>query len=255
MRHLREMRLLSALLGLVAVHAAHGAEAVDAARIEAAASDPNNWLTTGRTYFEERFSPLTQINDRNVARLGLAWFVDFGSTIGLEATPLVADGVMYTSGVWNILHAIDAKAGKTLWSYDPQVPRYIGGMAPTHRATSRILAFKLGGTGSLPPLPPMPLLDPAAQTASKDVIARGAQLYAGTCRLCHGLNAVSGGMTPDLRYMSAETHKQFKQIVLYGARAKDGMAPFADMFDEQDVEAIHAYLIDRAIAARDGGTR
>jgi quinohemoprotein ethanol dehydrogenase len=685
MRQTNTVRLLAALLVLIGAQA-QGAATVDAARIEAAASEPNNWLTTGRTYSEERYSPLTQITDRNVSKLGLAWFVDFGSTIGLEATPLVADGVMYTSGVWNILHAIDAKSGKTLWSYDPQVPRYwmrymccgpanrgpamwkgkifegtidgrliavdaktgkllwseqttdtskpysitgaprvvngkviignggaefgtrgyvtaydaetgkqvwrfwivpgdpkngfesktvamaaktwhgeywrygaggnawdgfaydpklnllyiatgngspwsrdlrspgggdnlflssivavrpdtgeyvwhyqevpgenwdytavqqmtladlsidgkprkvilhapkngffyvidrtngklisannfvpvnwashidlktgrpvelkgaisyddqqarlvypahfgahnwppmsfspitklvylpaqetswpythakelppwrlnwntafapnakpatepapplkgyllawdpvkqkeawrvdhanvwnggtlstagnlvfqgaadghfvaysadaghklwempiqtgamagpisysidgeqyiavaagwsgsiaiIGGMAPTHRATSRILAFKLGGATTLPPVPPMPPLDPPAQTASKDEIARGAQLYAGTCRLCHGLNAVSGGMTPDLRYMSAETHKQFKQIVLYGARAKDGMAPFADMFSEKDVEAIHAYLIDRAIAARDGGTR
>jgi quinohemoprotein ethanol dehydrogenase len=62
-------------------------------------------------------------------------------------------------------------------------------------------------------------------------------------------------MTPDLRYMTADTHKQFRQIVLYGARAKQGMAPFADMFNEQDADAIHAYIIDRAIAAKDGGTQ
>jgi quinohemoprotein ethanol dehydrogenase len=98
----------------------------------------------------------------------------------------------------------------------------------------------------------MPPLNPPAQTAAKEVVARGAGLYAATCRLCHGLNAVSGGMTPDLRYMSGETHKDFRDIVLFGKRAKDGMAPFADTYSEQDVEAIHAYLIDRAIAARDG---
>ena len=98
----------------------------------------------------------------------------------------------------------------------------------------------------------MPPLAPPPQTASKEVIAKGAALYAGNCRLCHGLNVVSGGMTPDLRYMTPETHKQFKQIVLYGARAKQGMAPFADMFSEQDADAIHAYIIDRAIAARAG---
>jgi quinohemoprotein ethanol dehydrogenase len=688
---MRHSFICAALLGLAGSQA-FGAPAanVDGSRIAGAASDSANWLTTGRTYSEERFSPLTQVNDKTVSKLGLAWSLDFGSTIGLEATPLVADGVMYTSGVWNILHAIDAKTGKSLWSYDPQVPRYwmrymccgpanrgpaiwrgkvfegtidgrliavdaasgklawsvqttdttkpysitgaprvingkviignggaefgtrgyvtaydaesgkqvwrfwivpgdpangfenktvqmaaktwsgkwwtyggggnawdgfaydpalnllyigtgngapwsrelrsastpdnqfdnrflssivavrpdtgeyvwhyqevpgenwdytavqpmtladleiggkprkvilhapkngffyvidrtdgklisannfvpvnwashidlktgrpvemspansyndkqaslvypahfgahnwppmsyspithltylpaqetswpythakemppwkmnwntafafdakppaepapplkgyliawdpvkqkeawrvnhagvwnggtlstagnlvfqgaadgrfvaytadtgrklwempiqtgamagpisysvdgeqyvavaagwsgsiaiIGGMAPTHRATSRILAFKLGGTASLPPVPPLPPLAPPAQTASKEVIAKGAGLYAGTCRLCHGLNVVSGGMTPDLRYMTPETHKQFKQIVLYGARAKQGMAPFADMFNEQDDEAIHAYIIDRAIAARDGGTQ
>ncbi|HEV7715406.1 MAG TPA: PQQ-binding-like beta-propeller repeat protein, partial [Steroidobacteraceae bacterium] len=112
------------VLALLAGMQAHGAGNVDAARLQAAASDSANWLTTGRTYNEERFSPLTQISDQSVGKLGLAWYHDFGSTIGLEATPLVADGVMYTSGVWNILHAIDARTGKALWSYDPQVPRY-----------------------------------------------------------------------------------------------------------------------------------
>ena len=128
----------------------------------------------------------------------------------------------------------------------------IGGMAPTHRATSRILAFKLGAGTSLPPVPPLPPLNPPAQTASPETVARGAALYGQTCRLCHGLGAVSGGMTPDLRYMSAETHKDFRDIVLYGKRAKEGMAPFADMYNVEDADAIHAYLIDRAIAARAG---
>ena len=97
---------------------------VDGARIAAADRDPANWLTPGRTYREERFSPLTQINDKTSASSGSRGISTSASTIGLEATPLVADGVMYTSGVWNILHAIDAKTGKALWSYDPQVPRY-----------------------------------------------------------------------------------------------------------------------------------
>jgi quinohemoprotein ethanol dehydrogenase len=677
---------LSVLVMLVTLQAQGAAPVVDGARITGASSDAANWLTTGRTYFEERFSPLTQVSDKTVARLGLAWSHDFGSTIGLEATPLVADGVMYTSGVWNILHAIDARTGKSLWSYDPQVPRYwmrhmccgpanrgpalwkgkvfegtidgrliavaaatgrlvwsvqttptdqpysitgaprvvngkviignggaefgtrgyvtaydaetgqqvwrfwivpgnpangfesktvewaaktwsgewwkigaggnawdgfahdpdlnllyiatgngapwsrelrspgggdnlflssivavrpdtgeyvwhyqevpgenwdytavqqmtltdlpihgqtrkvilhapkngffyvidrtngklisannfvpvnwashidletgrpvelqpansyddeqaslvypahfgahnwppmsyspitklvylpaqetswaythakdlvprkmnwntgfatnakppaepapplkgyllawdpvkqkaawrvdhagvwnggtlstagnlvfqgaadgrfvaysadagqklwempiqtgamagpisysvngeqfiavaagwsgsiaiIGGMAPTHRATSRILAFKLGGTARLPPLPPMPPLNPPTQTASKEVIARGAALYRATCRLCHGLDAVSGGMTPDLRYMSAQTHKDFRDIVLFGKRAKQGMAPFADMYTAEDVDAIHAYVIERAQAVARAGAK
>jgi len=203
------MRLsaLFALALLVAMRAHGAASDVDGARIKASASEAANWLTTGRTYFEERFSPLTQVSDKNVGQLGLAWYHDFGSTIGLEATPLVADGVMYTSGVWNIL---------------------------------------------LPPLPP---LNPPAQTASKEVIERGAGLYRATCRLCHGLDAVSGGMTPDLRYMSVETHKDFRDTVLYGKRAKEGMAPFADMYTAQDVDAIHAYVIDRTQAAARAGAK
>jgi quinohemoprotein ethanol dehydrogenase len=673
---------LALAAGCLVAHsaAAQTAANADATRIGAAASDPNNWLTTGRTYYEERFSPLTQINDGNVSRLGLAWYHDFGSTIGLESTPLVADGVLYTSGVWNVLHAIDAKTGKELWRYDPQVPKHwmrymccgpanrgpalwkgkifegtidgrliavdartgklvwsvqttdtskpysitgaprvvkgkviignggaefgtrgyvtaydaetgkqvwrfyivpgdpkkgfesktvemaaktwsgewwtigaggnawdgfahdpeldlfyigtgngapwsrdlrspgggdnlflssivavrpdtgeyvwhyqevpgenwdytavqpmtladltiegkprkvllhapkngffyvidrtngklisannfvpvnwathidlasgrpvenkalyyddkqqvtiypahfgahnwqpqsyspitklvylptqetsypysrvtklepiemnwnsglgfsakppkdspppnkgyllawdpvaqraawrvdhagvwnggtlatagnlvaqgaadgrfviysadkgqklwempiqtgavagpisysvegeqyivvnagwagsiaiIGGMAPTHRAPSRVLAFKLGGTAKLPPVPDRGPPTPPAQTASKETIAKGEAIYRGTCRLCHGLDVVSGGMTPDLRYMTTETHKAFKDIVLYGARAKDGMAPFADMLTPEDADAIHAYIIDRAWAAR-----
>ena len=96
---------------------------VDGERIGAAASEPANWLTHGRTYQEDRFSPLKQINDGNAAKLGLAWFVEFGSRIGIEATPLVVDGVLYTTGVWNILYAIHAKTGKELWRYDPQPNR------------------------------------------------------------------------------------------------------------------------------------
>jgi len=117
------------LLGLLALSACGGSKApgspvaanVDGERIAAAANDPANWLTHGRTYAEERFSPLAQIDDSNVDKLGLAWFVDFGSTIGLEATPLVIDGVMYTTGVWNVLYALNARTGKEIWRFDPQV--------------------------------------------------------------------------------------------------------------------------------------
>ena len=78
------------------------------------------------------------------------------------------------------------------------------------------------------------------------MIERGKQLFGMTCRICHGGDAISGGMTPDLRYMSAETHAQFKQIVLYGARASKGMAPFADVLKEDDVDALHAYIVEQA---------
>jgi|GEM_PF-1539954 len=126
-------------------------------------------------------------------------------------------------------------------------------MAPTHLASSRILAFKLGGAAKLPPVPARGPITPPPQTASREAIERGGLLYAQTCRLCHGAQAISGGMTPDLRYMTSETHKAFRDIVLYGARAKDGMAPFADMLNEADSDAIHAYLIDRAWQARGAG--
>jgi PQQ-dependent dehydrogenase (methanol/ethanol family) len=94
---------------------------VDAARIEAA--DPTEWLTTGRTYSEQRYSPLDQIDEENVSRLGLAWSFDLSTDRGVEATPVVADGVLYVSAPWNLLHALDAASGERLWTYDPEVPR------------------------------------------------------------------------------------------------------------------------------------
>src|SRR5690606_32677773 len=70
---------------------------VDEARIIAADSEPGNWLGHGRTYDEQRFSPLDQINDRNIGKLGLAWTYVTDTTRGLEATPIVVDGVMYAT--------------------------------------------------------------------------------------------------------------------------------------------------------------
>ena len=102
----------------------HNAAAVDAVRMTNAGSDPNNWMSHGRTYAEERFSPLTLINDDNVQSLGLAWYWESDSNMGTEATPLVVDGVLYTTSTWNILHAIDAATGEELWRYDPKLPRH-----------------------------------------------------------------------------------------------------------------------------------
>jgi len=99
---------------------------VDAARLAQAASDGANWMSYGRTYDEQRFSPLTQINADNVQTLGLAWHADLDTNRGQEATPLVVDGVLYTSTAWSMVKAYDAASGRSLWSYDPKVPREIG---------------------------------------------------------------------------------------------------------------------------------
>ena len=94
---------------------------VDAERLIRADSEPGNWLTHGRTYSEQRFSPLNQINDQNVARLGLAWSLDLDTRRGQEATPIVVDGVMYFSTAWSKVLAVKAATGEKLWSYDPKV--------------------------------------------------------------------------------------------------------------------------------------
>jgi len=104
--------LLSAPLALASV---------DSTRITQPADD--EWPAHGRDYFEQRFSPLTQINKDTVGKLGLAWYYDMPDHIGLEGTPVVVDGVLYATGGWNRIYALNAKTGAPLWQYDPQVDR------------------------------------------------------------------------------------------------------------------------------------
>ncbi len=85
-----------------------------------------NWLLHGLNYGEQRFSPLKQINAMNVDQLGLVWKADLGSKRGIEATPLIANGVMYLTASWSRVFAIDVRSGAIIWSYDPEVPREYG---------------------------------------------------------------------------------------------------------------------------------
>lgn len=84
------------------------------------------WLTYGGTADEQRHSGLRQITPANVEKLGVAWTYDLKTGRGTETTPIVADGVMYATSTWSILHALDAKTGKELWVYDPGVDRAVG---------------------------------------------------------------------------------------------------------------------------------
>jgi quinohemoprotein ethanol dehydrogenase len=81
------------------------------------------WVMHGRTDDEQRFSPLNQMNDQNIDKLGLVWSHEFGTARGLEATPLETNGVIYTTGEWSVVYALDAKTGQVLWTYDPKAPR------------------------------------------------------------------------------------------------------------------------------------
>ncbi len=97
--------------------------AVDGARIAAADSEPGNWMTYGRTYDEQRFSPLKQINADNVSQLQLAWHVDLDAAHrAQESTPVVVDGVMYVTTAWSKVIALDAATGEQNWVFDPAVP-------------------------------------------------------------------------------------------------------------------------------------
>ena len=96
---------------------------VDAARILNADATPGEWLSHGRTYSEQRFSPLQKINDKNVEDLGLVWYADLPTHRGVEATPLMADGRLYVTGSWGHVLALDARTGEILWHFDPKVPK------------------------------------------------------------------------------------------------------------------------------------
>jgi len=96
---------------------------VDDQKLSNPQDSPNDWMSYGLNYSEDRFSPLEQINSGNVNQLGLAWSTDLGTSRGIEATPLVVDGIMFISGPWSVVYAMDTRTGKILWTYDPQVPK------------------------------------------------------------------------------------------------------------------------------------
>ena len=132
---------VTALTGALALTACIGAEKqapitapnnAQRANIETVSTDnillaeqtPQDWLTYGGTYEEQRHSNLTQISTDNIKDLGPAWTYDFDSARtarGVEATPIVVDGVMYVTGSWSIVYALDAKTGEELWVYDPDI--------------------------------------------------------------------------------------------------------------------------------------
>ena len=101
----------------------HRATEVDDAALRAADGDSADWLTYGRTYSEQRFSPLKEIDEQSVGKLGLSWSYDLETLRGVEATPLMKDGVLYATSAWSLVYAFDAKTGTLLWKYDPQVPK------------------------------------------------------------------------------------------------------------------------------------
>jgi PQQ-dependent dehydrogenase (methanol/ethanol family) len=91
-------------------------------RLVNAESESENWLSHGRTYKEQRYSTLDKITLGNASKLGLSWAFDLEGTRGLEATPIVVDGVMYVTGNWSKVYALNAVTGEQLWKYDPKVP-------------------------------------------------------------------------------------------------------------------------------------
>ncbi len=128
-RRITSALILASTLGLNACNESPGTSESPAGTIivsstrTATASPDVEWALHGLNGAETRFSPLTDINNDNVERLGLDWYFDYPTHRGLEATPLVVDGVIYTTGAWSMVFAHDARSGELLWFYDPEVPR------------------------------------------------------------------------------------------------------------------------------------
>lgn len=102
--------------------APNSSASVTTARLVNAASEPQNWLTHGGTYAEQRYSAIDAINTKTIGKLGLAWSLELDTNRGQETTPLVIDGKMFITTAWSKVVAIDAATGKQLWQYDPKVP-------------------------------------------------------------------------------------------------------------------------------------
>jgi len=116
----KKSALALAFLGAFGVGQVTAATLVDNKAI-ADEAEGANWLSYGRTYSEQRHSPLAQITTENAANLKLDWFLDLKEHKSLLATPLVVDGVMYFTGSYSVVIAVDMKTRKVLWTFDPKV--------------------------------------------------------------------------------------------------------------------------------------
>ena len=112
---------------LLALNASSANAEVSFERLVNAAGEPQNWLTYSGTYRSERFSPLTEINRDNVSDLKVIWAYQmqpssYGGAGLVETTPLVADGIMYLTEPPSTVTALDARTGKRLWTWSPEMP-------------------------------------------------------------------------------------------------------------------------------------
>ncbi len=107
-------------------------------------SQGRNWLAYGRNFYEQRYSPLTQIDTGSVKRLGLEWNMPLPMDHSLLGTPLVVDGVLYFSGSWSVTRAVEAKTGKLLWEFDPKSIEHAGERLRNMWDSNRGLAYWKG---------------------------------------------------------------------------------------------------------------
>jgi quinohemoprotein ethanol dehydrogenase len=108
-----------ALCGMAAI-AGVGSTSVSG---EAAGTD---WPVYGRTFSEQHYTPLDQIRQDNIARLGLAWSFDLPVSVNAFSEPIEIGGILYLTEGQSVVHALDARTGRQLWSYDPEVTKVAG---------------------------------------------------------------------------------------------------------------------------------
>jgi len=203
------------------------------------------------------------VNEREV------WHTPVLGTIGAGTLSTAGNLVFAGTSTTHRFVAYRATDGKELWSMDAETgvvaapssfivggEQYIAeevgyGLAAYGVSNgSRLLVFKLGGTAKLPPAPPSPpppVLDPPPSTASPQVIAAGQVQYQSTCAMCHDASYGNRGVFPDLRYSAMlRSPEAFRAVVLGGALQKSGMASFKARLTPRDVQAVRAYLIERA---------
>ena len=150
------------------------------------------------------------------------------------------DGEQYvtiTTG-WGSAYGLAAGFG-----YDEKVPSTVG----------KVVTFKLGATGDIadPDWTPIPREPQAEEFGDADMLQEGAVAYARNCAVCHGPLAVSSGVLPDLRWSPISGDKDaWENVLLEGAYASNGMVSFANILDEEQSEAIRAYVVKQAHVAK-----
>jgi len=176
------------------------------------------------------------------------------------------------------LVAYNAQTGERLWSVDTQTgvlappvaysidgEQYVSVVAGwgaiwgnflgavlnadgTKQNISRILTYKIGGQAALPAVPAMATVGPPPDNfGTAEQIGAGASLYTRYCSSCHGVGAISGGTLPDLRHSAmAASSEAFQGVVLTGAMLDAGMASFAEVLNQEEAEAIRAFIVFQA---------
>src|SRR5690349_21959280 len=113
---------IAAIASLFPAARAQQPRRIDDAALRNSGKTGDEWLSYGLTPGETRFSPLKQIDAANIGRLGLSWSYEIGPGGGnQEATPLFANGTLYSITNWSIVFAVDARTGKEKWRWDPEV--------------------------------------------------------------------------------------------------------------------------------------